>query len=97
MVYDNPVFQRLLFQRVGGFFRNTVHDPGRTCAVCCGPTSGGELCSRCVGHREFGARLADHVFILTYVRGVAESRGHPPIGTHSAGLQAVASSSEVRR
>ena len=75
MVYDNPVFQRLLFQRVGGFFRNTVHDPGRTCAVCCGPTSGGELCSRCVGHREeFGARLADHVFILTYVRGW-QSRG----------------------
>lgn len=63
-------YQRLLLRRVGGFFRNTVHDPERTCVVCCAPQDIGALCANCADHRaEFGDRLADSVLILTYVRG----------------------------
>ena len=61
---------RLLRQRVGGFFHNTLRDPQRTCSVCYGPKGSGDLCHRCAEHRaEFGPRLADDVVILTYVRG----------------------------
>jgi hypothetical protein len=62
--------QELLRQRVGGFFHNTSRDPGSTCPTCYGPGLNGSLCSKCAEHRAgFGARLADEVLILTYVRG----------------------------
>lgn len=67
---SNIMLQRLLFRRVGGFFHNIVRDPSRTCPVCCAPKGSGELCPKCTEHRAgFGTRLADNVFILTYVRG----------------------------
>lgn len=63
--------RRALRDRVGGFFRNTRHEPGVTCRVCSGPATE-DLCSRCDSHRaEYGARLADHVLTLTYARGNA--------------------------
>src|SRR5213082_98305 len=62
--------RELLVRRVGGFFRNTVHDPGRTCSVCFAPSGGGSLCARCAEQRAiFGRRLAGQVLVLTYVRG----------------------------
>jgi phosphoribosylpyrophosphate synthetase len=73
---ENSALQRLLVRRVGGFFRNTVREVGRTCSVCCGPSPQSALCSRCAGHRaEFGEQLADNVFILTYVRGRQGQKG----------------------
>ena len=63
-------YQGQLRRRVGGFFRNTVHDPERTCAVCRAPREVSDLCTNCAEHRAaFGERLADDVLILTYVRG----------------------------
>jgi hypothetical protein len=68
--------QQLLLQRVGGFFRNTVRDPDRICPICYGPGQGGKL-QKCAEHRAgFGARLADKVLILTYVRGQAAGKIH---------------------
>ena len=62
--------RQLLLLRVGGFFRNTVHDPELTCPTCRGPSENGQLCQKCAEHRAgFGGLLADSVLILTYVRG----------------------------
>jgi predicted amidophosphoribosyltransferase len=70
-------YQRLLRDRVGGFFRNTVLDPRLTCAVCRAPKETGRLCRRCAKHRAlFAGRLADNVLILAYARGQAEGSIH---------------------
>lgn len=59
----------VMAQRVGGFFRNTFRETGRTCLYCTGP-SFTPLCSRCAEDRAaFGAeRLADAVVTLTYAQ-----------------------------
>jgi len=54
-------------ERVGGFFRNTVREPGRTCSVCAGVVDGFDRCYRCnLAHREWGSALADVVMPLAY-------------------------------
>jgi len=56
-------------ERVGGFFRNTMRESGRTCLYCTGPSTT-ELCHKCSSHRaQFGDQLADLVVPLTYAQG----------------------------
>jgi hypothetical protein len=70
MADDRERLQHLLRLRVGGFFRNTVRDPQRTCSVCRRPKKTGNFCQKCREHRsDFDKRLADTVLILSYVRG----------------------------
>jgi hypothetical protein len=71
--YDREKLRQLLHERVGGFFINTRHLPGRTCSVCAGPAAG-LLCRSCrAARRQFGAQLADRVLTLAYV----QARAHP--------------------
>jgi hypothetical protein len=68
---EHPVQQLLvtLVNRAGGYLRNTVRIPGRTCPVCSTTTNPGySWCRACDGHRSFGTSrpTADHVGILTY-------------------------------
>lgn len=61
--------RKVLKERVGGFFNNTVHTT-ETCRTCAAPTDANTLCHKCGEHvDEFGIRLADHISILTYARG----------------------------
>lgn len=63
--------RRTLVGRVGGFFSNTRWESGSTCGVCRGPATS-TRCAVCAGHAvEFGDRIADRVYTLTYVRGNA--------------------------
>lgn len=73
MTFDDTrwTLRQTLKLRVGGFFHNVKRSTPGVCDVCAGPATSAR-CSRCAGHAtEFGASLADHVLLLTYVRGRA--------------------------
>jgi hypothetical protein len=37
--HSRDELRSVLYNRVGGFFTNTRHIPGRTCEVCAGPAT----------------------------------------------------------
>ena len=56
-----------LITRAGGFLRNIIREPGRTCSVCCTPVDGYHRCVRCNEHwHQYGSQLADLVVPLSY-------------------------------
>lgn len=56
-----------LVTRAGGYLRNVIREPGKTCQVCCTPVDGYQRCARCNGHwKHHGVRLADLVVPLSY-------------------------------
>jgi hypothetical protein len=72
--------QQIVRQRVGGFLSNAFYVPNQTCAVCYGPSSGRPLCSMCQWHADnYGVRLADHIFVLTYAQGYHPQRLHQSV------------------
>lgn len=77
-------WRQVMAQRVGGFFRNTVRESGRTCLYCTGPSTT-ETCPRCSGDRAvWGRRLADAVITLTY------AQDRHPRGQHQSAYTAYA-------
>lgn len=57
---------RLLVDRVGGYLRNPVRVPRRTCATCTTPVDDYHFCTRCLRHQSFRTRLADVVAPVAY-------------------------------
>lgn len=56
-----------LVTHVGGYLRNVIREPGRTCQVCCTPVDGYQRCAPCNGHwKQHGVRLADLIVPLSY-------------------------------
>lgn len=57
---------RLLVDRVGGYLRNPVRIPSRTCETCTTPVDGYHRCVRFLRHQAFDGRLADVVAPVAY-------------------------------